>query len=266
MDRATAFEDSLRLGRRVLANGLKQDFSRQSLGAMAEVVPMDASVLALSGCPTVAFATINDSRSRFDVVDDIPERVDSVRLSEQVELLASLLTSLVDDTQPSLGNGVTMRLERFVDRLFTHGPRSYLPDEPTANALVRVRLRNPTLAGVRPDFWAAADDSGYYAIPGVETRIIYTQPVRLEAYGVDEWGAISDAPDWGINGERKLPGRSLKVLMDDLEEEVQIVTASLRGTTLFGLFDPRNLLTPEKVGVLDARTEAEPMVYGACLL
>ena len=29
---------------------------------------------------------------------------------------------------------------------------------------------------------------GGYAIPGVETRIIYTQPVRLEAYGVDEWG------------------------------------------------------------------------------
>ena len=42
MDRARVFEDSLRLGRRVLANGLKQDFSRQSLGALAEVVPMDA--------------------------------------------------------------------------------------------------------------------------------------------------------------------------------------------------------------------------------
>ena len=265
MDLARAFEDSLRLGRRVLANGLKQDFSRQSLGAMAEVVPMDASVLALSGCPTVAFATINDSRSRFDVVDDIPERVDSVRLSEQVELLASLLTSLVDDPQLESWEWGNDAFGTIRGQVVHYGPRSYLPDEPTANALVRVRLRNPTLAGVRPDFWAAADDSGYYAIPGVETRIIYTQPVRLEAYGVDELGAISDAPDWGINGERKLPGRSLKVLMDDLEEEVQIVTASLRGTALFGLFDPRNLLMPENVGVLDARMEAEPMVYGACL-
>ena len=74
-----------------------------------------------------------------------------------------------------------------------------------------------------------------------------------------EWGAISDAPDWGINGERKPVWQVIKVLMDDLEEEVQIVTASLRGTTLFELFDPRNLLM-KNVGVLDARMEAEPMV------
>ena len=93
-----------------------------------------------------------------------------------------------------------------------YGPRSYLPDQPTAGALVRVRLRQPTLAGVRPDFWAAADDSGRFAIPGVESGIIYTKPVRLEAYRLDaETGAVTDAPDWGINGERKLPGRALTV-------------------------------------------------------
>ena len=90
--------------------------------------------------------------------------------------------------------------------------------------------------------------------------------MRLEAYRLDaETGAVTDAPDWGINGERKLPGRALTVQMDSAEEEVHIVTAPLRGTTLFGIFDPRNLLTLERVQAIDAALEAEPVVYGACL-
>ena len=41
-----------------------------------------------------------------------------------------------------------------------------------------------------------ADDSGRFEIPGIETRIIYTKPVRVEAYGIDEvTGAITDVPD-----------------------------------------------------------------------
>ena len=263
--RAEVYEDSLLGGRRILANGLKQDFARQGLGSMAEVVPMDASVLALAGCPALAFATINDSRARFDVVDDRPERVRLPQLAEQVALLDFLLTGLVDDDELESWEWGNDAFGTIRGQVVHYGPRSYLPDEPTGHALVRVRLRHPTLSGVRPDFWAAADDSGYYSIPGVETRIIYTQPVRLEAYAVDERGAIAAAPDWGINGERKLPGRALKVLMDDHEEEVQIVTAAMSGTTLFGLFDPRNLLMPENIGVLDAALEAEPMSYGACL-
>ncbi len=265
MDRVAAYEDSLAAGRRIFANGLRQDFTRQSLGSMAEVVPMDAAVLALAGCPTIAFATINDSRARFDVVDDVAERVRFAWLGEQVALLKFVLSELVDDGQLAPWEWGNDAFGTIRGQVVHYGPRSYLPDEPTGHALVRVRLRHPTLSGVRPDLWAAADDSGYYRIPGVETRIIYTQPVRLEAYALDERGAVVAAPDWGINGERKLPGRALKVLMDDHEEEVQIVTANLRGTALFGLFDPRNLLMPENLGAIDASLEAEPMSYGACL-
>ncbi len=53
--------------------------------------------------------------------------------------------------------------------------------------------------------------------------------------------------------------------MDDLEEEVQIVTTAVAGLTLFETFDPRNLLTPEQVEVIDATLEAEPPAFGACL-
>ena len=262
----TAYEDSALGGKRVLVNGLKQDFARQGLGGMGLTVPLDAAVAALAGCPALAFCTVNDSRARFDAPDDAPAAVRFDWLAGQVALLQGVLPALIDDPELepwAWGNDAfgTIRGE-----VVHYGPRSYLPDQPTAGALVRVRLRHPTLAGVRPDFWAAADDSGRFAIPGVESGIIYTKPVRLEAYRLDaETGMVTDAPDWGINGERKLPGRALTVTMDGAEEEEQIVTAPLRGTTLFGIFDPRNLLTLERVQAIDAALEAEPVVYGACL-
>ena len=262
----TAYEDSALGGERVLVNGLKQDFARQGLGGMGLTVPLDAAVAALAGCPALAFCTVNDSRARFDSPDDYSGAVRFDWLGDQVALLQGVLPALIDDAdlEPwAWGNDAFGTIRGEVDH---YGPRSYLPDQPTAGALVRVRLRHPTLAGVRPDFWAAADDSGRFVIPGVESGIIYTKPVRLEAYRLDaETGVVTDAPDWGINGERKLPRRALMVTMDGAEEEEQIVTAPLRGTTLFGIFDPRNLLTLERVQAIDAVLEAEPVVYGACL-
>ena len=263
---ATAYEDSALGGVRMLANGLKQDFARQGLGGMAQTVPYGASVAALAGVPALVFATVNDSRARFDSPTDREDGIDFVAAARQVGLIADVVSGLVDDDELedwAWGNDV---FGEIFGEVVHYGPRSYLPDQPTAGALVRVRLRQPTLAGVRPDFWAAADDSGHFRIPGVESGIIYTQPVRVEAYRLDATtGAVTDAPDWGINGERKLPGRALTVLMDEEQEEVQIVTAPLIGTALFGLFDPRNLLTPERIQVVDATLEAEPAVYGACL-
>jgi ABC-type antimicrobial peptide transport system permease subunit len=146
-----------------------------------------------------------------------------------------------------------------------YGPRSYLPDNPTAGALVRLRLRNPTLAGVRGDFWAVADDSGHFEVQGLETtKILYTKKFRVEAYGMDAvTGAITDAPDWGVNGERRLPQRALKVLVDDDVEAVQVVTTEVAGLTVFEMFDPRNLLTPERVEMIDAVLESEPTSFGA---
>jgi ABC-type antimicrobial peptide transport system permease subunit len=78
-------------------------------------------------------------------------------------------------------------------------------------------------------------------------------------------GAVTHASDWGINGERRLPGRALTVLMDDLEEEVRIITSRAAGITLFETFDPRNLVTLEQAEVLDAETGSEPQTYGGCL-
>lgn len=263
---ASTYEDSALGGRQILGNGLRQDLTRQGMGGLPHALPQEASAAALAGCPSLSFCTMNDSRERFDSPVDWPDRVDFPRLARQVDFLTHLLPSLCND--PDLedwewGNDAfgTLRGE-----VVHYGPRSFLPDQPTRGALVRVRLRNPTMVAVRPDFWAMADDSGRFAIPGVETRIIYTLPVRLEAYELDPiTGSIVQAPDWGINGERRLPGRALKIQMDDHEEEAQIVTAPMRGLALANTFDPRNLITPERLQMIDARTEAEPPVHGACL-
>ena len=266
LELAAAYEDSAAGGALQLVNGLRPDLSRQGLGGLPLTVPLDASVAALAGCPALAFVTVNDSRAGFDSPTDFPAQVDCSGLARQLDLLAYLVAGLAGDSRlPDWAWGDDAFGTVHGD-VVHYGPRSYLPDQPTAGALVRVRLRQPTLAGVRPDFLAVAGDSGRYRIPGLESGIIYTQPVRLEAYGLEaETGAVTQAADWGVNGERRLPRRTLLATMDGEEEEVQIVTAPLRGTALFSLFDPRNLITPERLQVIDAALEAEPPVFGACL-
>ena len=266
MDLAIAYEDSALGGRRALVNGLRQDLSRRSLGGITQTIPYEGCAAALAGLPVVTFSTANDARPGIDSPLDLPGEVDYERLGAQVAMLRYLVTGLVNDPDLPPWEWGKDAFGTIRGEVVQFGARSYLADQPVPGALVRVRLRNRTLAGVRGDFWVAADDSGRFVVQGVETNIIYTLPVRLEAYGVDDrTGAITDAPDWGINGERRLPGRSLTVLMDDQEEEVQVVTAPLAGVTLFETFDPRNLVTLEQVSVIDAAHEAEPPSFGACL-
>ncbi len=266
MNWSAAFADSLAPGRPLLANGLKPDQRRRVLGGLPLTVPFDAAAAALAGCPALVFCTANDNRVGIDSPLDLPADVDWARLGQQVELLAYLAGRLVETAElPDWAWGKdafgTLRGE-----VVHYGRRSYLPDQPTAGALVRVRLRNPPLAGVRGDFWALADSLGRFAVPGIESGLIYTQPVRVEAYGLDPLtGAVIQAPDWGLDGEGRLPGRALKVQMDALDEEVQIVTAAGVGTTLFEIFDPRRLQTLERLQVLDAERGVEPTRFGATL-
>ncbi|MDP6037233.1 MAG: FtsX-like permease family protein, partial [Candidatus Latescibacteria bacterium] len=254
-------------GRKILANGLKQDLSRQGIGTLPETVPFEASAVALSGCPTLLFTTLNDMRSHFDSPLDRVNEMTFDGLAKQMAFLQHLIPGLINDPELEPWAWSTDAFGMVQGEVMHYGHRSYLPDQPTRGALVRARLRNATLAGVRGDFWTVADDSGRFEIQGLETtKILYTKKVRIEAYGIDaETGVITDAPDWGVNGERRLPGRALKVLMDAPVEQVQVVTTQVAGLTLFELFDPRNLLTPERLEVIDAALEAEPPSFGACL-
>ena len=260
-----AYENRVLGGEKMLSNGLKQDLSRQGLGSVPETVPVDAAAPALAGFPSLLFTTLNDIRAQFDSPAD---RIDGLKfdgLAAQVSFLQHVISGLVDDEDLEPWAVSTDAFGMVKGEVMHFGPRSYLPDYPTSGALVRIRLRNPTLAGVRGDFWTAADDSGHFEVQGLETtRILYTKKVRVEAYGVDAvTGAITDAPDWGVNGERRLPDRALKVLMDNEVEEVQVVTMKAVGLTIFEMFDPRNLLTPERVEMIDAGLEAEPPSFGA---
>lgn len=265
LDMITTYEDSIFGGEIVVGHSLKTDYTRANLGSSSESVPLDAAVGALAGMPTLGLGPSAYSRARFDSPWDLPEDLDYANLARQADFAAYLVSELVDLRDlPAWdwGNDVFASLK---GEVVHYGLRSYLPDQPTAHAIVRVRLRNPTLAGVRPDFWAMADEKGKFSIPGLETtRILYTQKARIEAYAVDdETGRVTDAPDWAH--ERHLPERALKVLMVDPVEEVQVVTTEVEGVTLFETFDPRNLLTPDRLEVIDAKLEAEPDDFSAVL-
>jgi hypothetical protein len=265
LDLTVGYEDRVLGGQKILSNGLKQDLSRQGLGSVPETVPVEAAAPALAGFPTLLFTTLNDIRAQFDSPEDRIGGLQFEGLATQVAFLQHVISGLVDDENLEAWDVSTDAFAMIKGEVMHYGPRSYLPDYPTAGALVRMRLRNPTLAGVRGDFWAVADDSGHFEVQGLETtKILYTKKFRVEAYGMDtETGAITDAPDWGVNGERRLPERALKVLMDDDVEVVQVVTTEVAGLTVFEMFDPRNLLTPERVEIIDAGLEAEPTSFGA---
>lgn len=262
---AQAYEDSATGGRPLMVNGLKADRSRAHLGSVPLTVPLEAAPLALAGCPALTFTTINDTRRGTDSPLDTAA-ADLSAIAQQTDLLTHVLYRLADDPELeewAWGNDAfgTLRGEAV-----HYGPRSFLPDQATAGALVRLRRRDPDLAGVRPDFWAFADTGGRFEIRGISTRVIYTKPVRVEAYGLEaNSGAITDVSDWGINGERRLPGRALTVLMDDWHEEVQIVTIPAVGLALPAVFEPRTLLTPERLDAVDAASEAEPARFGGVL-
>lgn len=266
-DLTAAYETGVLGGRKMLANGVRQDLSRQGIGSIPETVPFDASAPGLAGCPTLLFTTLNDIRAQFDSPEDRMASLSFEHLSAQIAFLSHLIPGLVNDPALEPWDWSTDAFAMLTGDVMHFGPRSYLPDQPTAGALVRLRLRNPTMAGVRGDFWTMADDAGLFEVQGLETtRILYTKTVRIEAYGVDaETGAVTDVPDWGVNGERRLPERALKVLMTTPVREVQVVTMRADGLALFELFDPRNLLTPERIEIIDADLEAEPASFGACL-
>jgi hypothetical protein len=260
-----AYEDSVLGGELRIGHSLKTDYVRAIFGSGSENIPLDASVAALAGAPTLSIGTAADSRAQFDSPWDLPDRLDYGNLAQQTDFVAFLAVELanrVDLPEWGWGNDVFASLK---GQVVHFGLRSYLPDHPTGGSLVRVRRRDPTIAGVRPDFWAMADEEGYFSIPGLETtRILYTQKVRIEAYRMDAaTGRVTDAPDWAH--ERHLPQRALKVLMVDPIEEVQVVTTEVEGLTLFETFDPRNLLTPDRLEVIDATMEAEPDDFGATL-
>ena len=267
LDLVAVYENDVLGGRKILANGIQQDLSRQGIGSIPETVPFEASAMGLAGCPTLLFTTLNDIRTQFDSPLDRVEALSFDHMAAQIRFLTHLVPGLINDGDLEPWDWSTDAFAMIYGDVMHYGPRSYLPDQPTGGALVRVRLRNPTMAGVRGDFWTVADDSGKFDVQGLETaKILYTKNVRIEAYRLDaQTGAVTDAPDWGVNGERRLPERALKVLMDDPVEEVQVVTTRVAGIALFELFDPRNLLTPERIELIDADLEAEPPNFGACL-
>ena len=177
-----------------------------------------------------------------------------------------MLPDLLGDPDVDLGKRDRNAFGSLKGRALAMGTTGYLADQSIPGALIRVRLRTHSQAGVRPDFWAVADDSGRFVIPGLEYGLAYTQPYDIEAYAVSgSDGTVTAAPDRGVQGAGGLPGGRFQVLMDDPIEEVQVVAVSLRALTILDAFDPRRLEVPSGVDVFDARSESPPAAFGSSL-
>jgi len=251
-------------GRMILGGELNPRRQRRLVGQLPERVPVEGAVVNLAGYLGLTLVTVGDERASCDSPLDVPENVDIDNLEHQVRFIDGLVRTLVDD--PEAGVQIEEGKDSFGTlrgQVVSWGPRSFGPDQPAAEAWVRVRSLHKSAMGVRMDPLVRTDSAGYFRLVGLEARTLYLKPLQLEVYGLDpETGAVTLALDRGPNGAQQYPAEAP---MDQLEEEITLVGFSCRAMTLFDLFDPRYFFTLEHLNLLDAAQEAELVNYGHCL-
>ena len=156
----------------------------------------DSQVVLTAGMPTLAFVTINDARFRVDTPHDTVDHVNLTQLTNQIRLLAAVLSKALNepDFLPDYRVKMKDRMRALKGRLLTYPRRSITPDRPRKGAVAVLRMTSEkTVKGVRAIFYDLADENGEFYVPGLAVRW-----VGLDAYYLDpESGEITYAADRG---------------------------------------------------------------------
>ena len=247
----------------ILGGALKPLRQRRLAGQLPERLPVAGSVASLTGLLGLTLVTAADERAAFGSPLDLPRYVDYRSLAAQTHFVAHLVADIAADPLLKTDAGWRDSFGTLSGRVVGWGPRSYEPDVPVADAIVRVRSLGKTTMGVSADPLAMTDGEGRYELSGLEARTLYLRPALLEAYSVDPVnGRVSGALDRGPLGTGKYLAN---VVMDELEKQRTLVTFPCAAFTLFDLVDPRRLTLLDRVRILQAGREAEPTRFGYCL-
>ncbi|MFH1567263.1 MAG: hypothetical protein ABIL09_04625, partial [Gemmatimonadota bacterium] len=247
---AARYESEHLAGAIILGGDLRPLRERRLAGLLPERIPTQGAVAALAGHLGLTLVTAGDERASFDSPLDLPDRVELVRLARQASFVEALVGQLLDDggaarhPEPARDSFGTLS-----GRVVRWGQGSFQPDAPVAGALVRVRALEGSAMGVRADPLTLTDADGRFAVAGLESGTLYLKPRRLEAYHLDgESGEVDMAVDLGPFGAGQFPA---EVLMDRPEEDRTLVVFPCRPLALLDLHDPRYLVTPAQLRLLD---------------
>ena len=223
-------------------------------------------VAVLAGIPGIGLATIDDARALVDTPLDQPDKVDLDNVVEQTRFLGCLLSDMVSVSQPRDLYKIDLE-DNFVEakgRMVQFDPAvSTFPNDPIKGGLATIRQAEKTAMGVRTELLDQVDDQGRFDLTGVPNVRAVGGQTTVEGFLTSpDDGAISMAPDLGVNGALAYP---IEVEMDQPVKPVSVVMFECKPVALYDMIDQRYFDMLSQIYVYDAALEAPPYTYGDCL-
>ena len=208
---------------------------------------LGGEVFALAGIHGVTLATTGDARSAWGTPADTPERVDLAFAARQAQVVCGMIEGLSRTARlrspeaPRNGFSTVSGRAKFLRQ------GELFADKPAPGTV---------LLGYQGQsrFYSMVDPRGRFSVKGVADKTHSFYKVVLEGYRFDPQ---TGEAVWVI--DKKLTAKdAYRVRMNRRSMESDLVMFAGKGTTAFGLLEPRTFRYLTKADVLDGRREAEP--------
>ena len=208
---------------------------------------LGGEVFALAGIHGVTLATTGDARPAWGTPADTPERVDLAFAARQAQVVCGMIEELSRTARlrspeaPRNGFSTVSGRAKFLRQ------GELFADKPAPGTV---------LLGYQGQsrFYSMVDSRGRFSVKGVADKTHSFYKVVLEGYRFDPQ---TGEAVWVI--DKKLTAKdAYRVRMNRRLMESDLVMFAGKGTTAFGLLEPRTFRHLTKADVLDGRREAEP--------
>lgn len=239
----------------------------------------DCEAFMTAGYNAVTFATIDDSRPFVDSPSDTPDRTNLDNLYRQVQILAVMVSHIVNDPIGSVGDDILPVQPPRPNRMSLIGGfatnQGYVAVYDPSKSLVP-DLRVPEslavhLTGRKTEMGVRGTDIQLTKGPNAEFRLIglppltdyatkYKPPTIVMAFHVDKAsGRIDYAPDFGPFGDEAFP--VITHLTTSFRSSPVVVFPCV-ATSLYGLVDPQDLTPLMATTILDPVGGGKPRSFG----
>jgi hypothetical protein len=209
---------------------------------------LGGEVFALAGIHGITLATTADARPAWGTPTDTPDGVDLAFAARQAKVVCGLIDRLSRSERlrgteaPRNGFSTISGRAKFLRQ------GELFADQPAPGTVV-LGFQGSSR------FYGMVDQRGRFSLKGLADKTHSFYKAVLEAYRFDPH---SGEPLWVID-KKLTPKDAYRVRMNRRAMESDLVMFAGKGTTLFGLLEPRTFRHLTKADVLDGRREAEPL-------
>lgn len=211
---------------------------------------MGGELTALAAMPGFTLATLSDMRGAWGTPYDTLERVDMERVRVQADLVTAMLRALDRAELPTAPYKAVNGFATLSGRANFLRQGELFPEQKAENALLQVyQDQHYSLAWV--------DSLGEFRLPGLADKKHSFGKAIVEGYRFEP-GANSAS--WAI--DKSATGKDrYRVKLNRGQAETDLIMFGCTQTTLFQLEDARSLNHLNRISLIDARTETDPLRY-----